>query len=172
VPRLFELPTALPSGLLHLYDCYYEIYNIAEQPWWTHSYCIEAIAPCAPPTYWKEDTSLPAMFNPLCSSTNQLLFKKSFYNQSNHYRQFNGSHHVPTTKSTLFVVNKDEWYTKEGHAKSMKDALHVQRYGKRHLSGWSDIKQWKNQAYSLSHCRVTWVWRHQAGRQAGKQLVS
>jgi len=34
----------------------------------------------------------------------------------------------------LFVVNKDEWDTK-GRGKSMKNALHVQRYGKRHLSG-------------------------------------
>jgi len=32
---------------------------------------------------------------------------------------------VPTTKSTLFVVNKDEWDTKEDHDKSMKNALHV-----------------------------------------------
>jgi len=32
-------------------------------------------------------------------------------------------------------VNKDEWDTKEGHGKSMKNALHVQWYGKRHLSG-------------------------------------
>jgi len=74
----------------------------------------------------------------LCSSTNQQLFKKNFSNQSSHYEnygQFNGSHHVPTTKSTLFVVNKDEWYTKEGRGKSMKSALYVQRYGKRHLSG-------------------------------------
>jgi len=69
---------------------------------------------------------------------NQLLFKKNFYNQSSHYENyglFNGSHHVPTTKSTPFVENKDEWYTKEGHGKSMKDALHAQQYGKRHLSG-------------------------------------
>jgi len=28
-------------------------------------------------------------------------------------------------QSTLFVVNKDEWDTKEGHGKSMKNALHV-----------------------------------------------
>jgi len=27
---------------------------------------------------------------------------------------------MPTTKLTLFVVNKDEWYTKEGHGKSMR----------------------------------------------------
>jgi len=41
---------------------------------------------------------------------NQQLFKKNFCNQSSHYKnygQFNGSHHVRTTKSTLFVVNKD-----------------------------------------------------------------
>jgi len=62
---------------------------------------------------------------------------------------------VPTTKSTLFMVNK---YTKEGHGKSIKNALYVQRYGKRHLS---DVEQRKNQACSLSH-----------GRQAGRQLVS
>jgi len=37
-------------------------------------------------------------------------------------------------------VNKDEWDTKEGRGKSMKNALHVQRYGKRHLSGLSDIE--------------------------------
>jgi len=52
----------------------------------------------------------------------------------------NGSHHV---QSALFVVNKDEWDTKEGCGKSMKNPLHVQWYGKRHLSGWSDIEQQK-----------------------------
>jgi len=33
------------------------------------------------------------------------------------YGRFNVSHHVSTTKLTLFVVNKDEWYTKEARAK-------------------------------------------------------
>jgi len=37
---------------------------------------------------------------------------------------------MPTTKSTLFVVSKDEWDTKEGPGKSMKNASCVQRYGK------------------------------------------
>jgi len=93
VPRLFELLTALleylnllqrgcsPLALPH--DCDYEIYNIAAQPyycWWTHSWfilhrnnrtvCLFIV--------WEEDTSLPAMFNLLCSSTNQLLFKRTF----------------------------------------------------------------------------------------------
>jgi len=102
----------------------------------------------------KEDASLRVMFNPLCSSMNQQLFKKNFCNQNSHYEnygRFNGSHHVPTntlyinennnnnnnntTKSTLFVVSKDEWDTKEGPGSSMKNALYVQRHGERHLSG-------------------------------------
>jgi len=32
----------------------------------------------------------------------------------------------------------------------MKNALHVQRYGKRYLSGWSDIKQWKIKSVALA----------------------
>jgi len=47
----------------------------------------------------------------------------------------NGSHYVPTTKLTLFVVSKDEWDTKEDTNKLMKNILNVQQYGKRHLSG-------------------------------------
>jgi len=38
-------------------------------------------------------------------------------------------------KSTLFVVSKDEWDTKEGPDKSMKNALYVHQYSKRYLSG-------------------------------------
>jgi len=36
----------------------------------------------------------------------------------------NGSHHV---QSTLFMVNKDEWDTKKGSGKSMKNALYEQK---------------------------------------------
>jgi len=39
---------------------------------------------------------------------------------------------LPQTESTL---SKDEWDTKEGSGKSMKNALYVQQYGKRHLLG-------------------------------------
>ena len=45
------------------------------------------------------------------------------------------------TKSTLFAVSKDEWGTKEDTGKSMKNALYVLRYAKKHLSGQSDVKQ-------------------------------
>ena len=62
-----------------------------------------------------------------------------------------------TTKSTLFTVSKDEWNTKEDTGKSLKNALHVPRYAKRHLSGWSDVEQWKNQAGILSRYQVTLV---------------
>jgi len=44
-----------------------------------------------------------------------------------------------TTKLTPFVVSKDEWDTKKGTGKSMQNALYVQRYGKKHLLGWSDV---------------------------------
>jgi len=40
-----------------------------------------------------------------------------------------------TTTLTLFAMCKDEWDTKESTGKSMKNALYVQWYGKRHLSG-------------------------------------
>ena len=38
-------------------------------------------------------------------------------------------------KSTPFPVSKDEWDTKEDTGKSMKNALYILRYAKRHLSG-------------------------------------
>ena len=44
-----------------------------------------------------------------------------------------GIHHMLyTTKSTLFAVSKDEWDTKEDTGKSMKNALYILRYAKRH----------------------------------------
>ena len=61
-----------------------------------------------------------------------------------------------------FAVSKDEWDTKEDTGKSMKNALYVLWYAKMHLSAWSDVKQWKNQAHSLSHYKVRLVWRHQS----------
>ena len=46
-----------------------------------------------------------------------------------------------TAKSTRFAVSKDEWDTKEDTGKSMKNALYVLWYAKRHLSGRSNIEQ-------------------------------
>ena len=44
-------------------------------------------------------------------------------------------------KLTLFTVSKDEWDTKKDTGKSMKNALYVLWYAKRHLSGRSNIEQ-------------------------------
>jgi len=84
------------------------------------------------PTYvfiiWKEDALFTAMFNLLCSSTNQQLFKKNFCNHYENYRwfplQMESIVYLPT-KLTLFMESRDEWDTKEGTGKSMKNALHV-----------------------------------------------
>jgi len=38
-------------------------------------------------------------------------------------------------KINTFLVSKGEWDTKEDPGKSIKNALYVQRYSKRHLSG-------------------------------------
>ena len=54
---------------------------------------------------------------------------------------FEGKPSCATAKSTLFAVSKDEWDTKEDTGKSMKNALYILRYAKRHLSGRSDVKQ-------------------------------
>jgi len=48
------------------------------------------------------------------------------------------------------VVSKDEWETKEGPGKSIKNALYVQRHGKSRLFGWSDIEQQKKQPVALA----------------------
>jgi len=58
-----------------------------------------------------------------------------------------GRHYVPTTKSTLFVVSKDKWDTKEGTGKSMKNALHVKWYGM--CSGMECAVSQVNKIYTL-----------------------
>ena len=97
---------------------------------------------------WNESIhcpSLSAIFNSLHSSTNQELFEKDLCNQDSHYEkraifvtQRKPSHAI--TQSTLFTVSKDKW---EDTGKSLKNALDILRYVKRHLSGWSDVEQWK-----------------------------
>jgi len=70
-----------------------------------------------------------------------------------------GSHHMPTTKSTLFVVNKDEWYTKEGRGK----------YGKSTSRAEAMLNSEKIKPVTLAIVEL----RESEGiRQAGRQLVS
>jgi len=128
------------------------------------------MGPCAPVIIWSWSIhcpSLSAMFDSIHNNTNQELFEKHLCNHGSHYekyRRFFVMQRKPscaTTKLTLFTVSKYEWNTKEDTGMSLKNTLHVLWYAKRHLLGWSDIEQWKNQARSLSHYWVTLVWRHQ-----------
>jgi len=84
------------------------------------------------PTYvfivWKEDILLPAMSNPLYSSTNQQLFKKNFCNQSSHYENY-GQFPLGFEAITCLPQNQHfSWWakdTKEGPGKYMKNALYA-----------------------------------------------
>jgi len=118
---------------------------------------------------WSIHCPLSAMFDSLHSSTNQEVFEKHLCSKSSHYEKYwrflitQKKPSCATPKLMLFTVSKDEWNTKEDTGKSLKNTLHILWCAKRHLSGWSDVKQWKNQALSHSRYRVTLIWRHQAG---------
>jgi len=171
VSRSFRrrLQPPCPSGLLHLDDYdYWNDWNIQ----YSSTALLLLVNPCilhrnnctVRPGHLhifrlKEDASLPAMFNLLFSSTNQQLFKRTFVIKVATTDDFRNKWKLSGAIDTF--RGEQRWDTKEGRGKSMKNTLHVQWYGKRHLSGWSNIKQWKNQAHSLSHCWVTRVWRHQ-----------
>jgi len=150
VPRLFELPTALLEylDLLQrdcppLQGCYtymimiikmIEIYNTAAQPyycWWTHAYPASKQSVHRVPHLriyrLKEDASLPAMFNPLFNSN---CLKRTFVIKEATTDDFHNKWKPSHAIDTFCGENKDDWDTKEGHGKSMKNALHVQRYGK------------------------------------------
>jgi len=132
VPRLFELPTVLLKYLRRSFTgelqspcppgCYtymivitkmIETYNIAAQPYyclWTHAYCIELRVSL---TYLSSEKK--TLRYQLCSTCYAAVrisnCLKELCNQCCHYEnygRFNGSHQMPTTESTLFVVNKDE----------------------------------------------------------------
>jgi len=71
-----------------------------------------------------------AMFNLLCSSTNQQLFKMNFCNQSSHYENYG---QFPLQMEAITCNQHFSWWTKMNgtQRRSMKNALYVQRYGKR-----------------------------------------
>ena len=114
----------------------------------------------APGIIWKWSIHCPAQ-SALHSSMNQEVFKKYLCNKSRNYEKYGWflvtqrkpSH--ATTKLTLFTLSKIQSRELVSPWK-----MHFTYCG--HLLGWSDVEQWKNQAYSLSRYRVTLVWRHQA----------
>jgi len=102
---------------------------------------------CAPQLSSKIDVSI-ALLCQLCSTCYTAIRIKSCIKNTSVIRlplwKISVTQRKPsceTTQSMLFTVNK-EWNTKEDTGKSMKSALHVLRYAKRHLSGWSDVEQW------------------------------
>jgi len=128
--------------------------------------------------------SLSGVFDSLHSLTNYtaVRIKNCLKSHFEKYGQFLITQRKPscaTTKLMLFTVGRDEWNTKEDTGKSLKNALHVLRYAKRHLLGWSDVEHWKNQTRSLSRYWATLAWRQagwrvgrRAGGQAGRPAVS
>ena len=101
--------------------------------------------------------SLSAMFDSLHSSTNQELPEKHLCNKSSHDEKYGlflitqRKASRATTELMLFTVSKDEWNTNEDTSKSLKNTLHILHYDKRHLLGWSNVEQWKNQELLSSY---------------------
>jgi len=117
-------------------------------------YRIKAIAPCAPLTYLKRRHSIVSYVQSVIHINNFLLKRAPTIKVATMKIKSSitsGSHH----KIDTLLVSTDEWDTKENPVKSMKNALYAQWHGKRHLSGWSDIKNNNNQAFNLSHCGVS-----------------
>ena len=73
--------------------------------------------------------------------------------------------------ATYAVVEKGMEY-KCKFGRTMIQALDLLYLAKRHISGRSDKDQWKNQACSLSHFWVMFVWRHQSDTESVSQSVS
>ena len=74
-----------------------------------------------------------------CSKSTSAIKTATMKNTDDFCYEGKPSHAI--TKSTLFVVSKDEWDTREDTSKSMKNALYVLRYAKRHLSSRSNVEQ-------------------------------
>ena len=74
-----------------------------------------------------------------CSKSTSVIKTATMINTDNF--RYEGKPSRATTKTTLFAVSKDEWDTKEVTGKSMKNALYILRYAKRHLLGRSDVEQ-------------------------------
>ena len=79
-------------------------------------------------------------FQPVTQHYDQELFestsaiKEAAMKNTDDFR-YEGEPSRATAKSIPFTVSKDEWDTKEDTVKSMKNALYVLQYAKRHVSG-------------------------------------
>jgi len=60
-----------------------------------------------------------------------------------------------TAKSTLFIVSKDEWDTKEGTGKSMKNVLYVLQYAHLGMKRRRTVKKTKPIALAVIKLRLS-----------------
>jgi len=131
--------------------------------WWTHTYCMKTRKwnQLLYINYPRHFVATVAMFNPLYSSMNQQLFERTSAATMNTTANFHYEWKPSCACHQIDIFRCEEryeWDTKKDTGKPMKNALYVKRYGKRHLSGWSDVVQQKNKAHSPS---LTLEWRHQ-----------
>ena len=82
--------------------------------------------------YWLCSTRYIAVQIRNCSKSTSAIKTATMKNTDDFHYEGKPSH--ATTKLTFFSVSKDEWNTKEDTGKSMKNALYILRYAKRHLS--------------------------------------
>ena len=88
---------------------------------------------------WLCSTCYTAVRLKNCSKSISAMKTATIKNTDNFHYEWKPS--CAIAKSTLFAVSKDEWDTKEDTGKSMKNALYILRYAKRHLLGRSNDKQ-------------------------------
>ena len=118
--------------------------------WWTHAYRIWNGTVC--PSYinycLKSEVSITLRCQ-LCSPVTQHFGSRTVWKAPLQTKQslwkYGWFPKPPRaiTKSTLLL-------SKEDTGKSIKNALYVLRCAKRHLSGQSNVEQWKNQARTLA----------------------
>jgi len=150
---------SLTMSLYHAYNFFGIIIMTGEPTQTAFKASCTPVYQLSPEKWSNHYTLLPAVVNPLPASIYKL---RSIKVASMKIHIMKRKPSCATTELTLSAVSKDEWNTKEGSSKSMKNALHVLRYAKRHLLSQSGIEQWKNQARSLVLCRITLVWRHRS----------
>ena len=112
----------------------------------THTTSKEEIVPHAPAANYrlKSEVSITLRCQ-LCSTRYTALLIKNCSKSTSAIKvatmtntddfRYEGKPSRDTAKSILFAVSKGKWDTKEDTGKSMKNALYVLRYAKRHLSG-------------------------------------
>jgi len=114
---------------------------------------------------------------PLCFVFSGVQYFTECFKQNDSARNTSESLSLPwsrdaaLSKSVTYVVVEKGVELKGEQIRAMTQAVELLLLAKRHVSGPSDVEQWKNQACSLSHFCVMLVWRHQSDSQSIKKLL-